>query len=311
MTDRTIALTGATGFIGSHLLRELSRLGYRVRVLLRRPTAMPIDCAHAVIGDLSRPVNMAAALSDVDTLIHSAGLAPAMTGSPDDDFRRLDIAATGNLAAAAQRAGVRRFVYLSSLRAQADVSSRDVLTEDQHPVPTDAYGQSKRAAEQELSKLDLDWVALRLALVFGPGAKGNMGRLIGLARSSYPLPFGALRARRSLLSLENLATAVETVVTSPQPLRCPLIVADPDALNVAEMITAIRAGLGRSPGLVYVPAPVLEAGFRLAGRSELYRRLAEPLVGDPTRLLKLGWVPSVPTSAALAKVARFDERAQV
>src|SRR4051812_35850484 len=119
-----------------------------------------------------------------------------MTGSPGDDFRQLNTAATGNLAAAAQRAGVRRFIYLSSLRAQADVSSRDVQTEDQHPAPTDEYGRSKFAAEQELSKLDLDWVALRLALVFGPGVKGNMGRLIGLARSSYPLPFGALRARR-------------------------------------------------------------------------------------------------------------------
>ena len=228
---------------------------------------MPANCTHAVIGDLSRPVNMAAALSEVDTLIHSAGLAPTMTGSPDDDFRRMNTAATSNLAAAAQRAGVRRFVYLSSLRAQADVSSRDVLTEDLRPTPTDAYGESKLAAEQELSKLDLDWVALRLALVFGPGVKGNMERLIGLARSSCPIPFGALGARRSLLSLENLVTAVETAITVPQMLRCPLIVADPDALSIPQMITAMRAGLGRPPGLVYVPAPVLEAGFRLAGRS--------------------------------------------
>jgi UDP-glucose 4-epimerase len=308
MTDRTIALTGATGFIGSHLLRALSGLGYRVRVLLRRPTAMPIDCTHAVIGDLSRPVNMAAALSDVDTVIHSAALAPAMTGSPDDDFRRLNVAATANLASAAQRAGVRRFMYLSSLRAQSDVSSSDVLTEDHHPAPTDAYGQSKLAAEQELSKLDLDWVALRLALVIGPGARGNIGRLIGLARSSYPLPLGALRARRSLLSLENLVAAVETVIATPQSLRGPLIVADPDPLNVPEMITAMRAGLGRPPGLLYVPVPLLRAGFQLAGWSELFRRLAEPLVGDPARLLKLGWVPAIPTSLALANVAQ--ERAR-
>lgn len=310
MNDRIIALTGATGFIGSHLLRELARLGYRVRVLLRRPTALPPDCTHAVIGDLGRPVNMAAALSDVDTLIHSAGLAPTMTGAPDDDFRRLNTAATGNLAAAAQRAGVRRFVYLSSLRAQADVSSRDVLTEDQHPNPTDAYGRSKLAAEQELSKLDLDWVALRLALVFGPGAKGNMARLIDLVRSPYPLPFGALRARRSLLSLDNLVTAVNTVVTLPQPLRRPLIVADPDPLNIPQMITAMRAGLGRRPGLVHVPRAVLERSFRLAGRLEFYRRLAEPLVGDPGRLLQLGWVPPVATSDALAAVAQCREPAR-
>ena len=308
MNDQIIALTGATGFIGSHLLRELTGLGYRVRVLLRRPTtAMPPGCTHAVIGDLGRPVNMAAALADTDTLIHSAGLAPMMTGSPDDDFRRLNTAATRSLAEAAQRAGVRRFVYLSSLRAQADVSSRDVLTEDQQPNPTDAYGRSKLAAETELSKLEFDWVALRLALVFGRGAKGNMARLIGLARSPYPLPLGALRAPRSLLSLRNLVAAVETVVATPQPLRCPLIVADPQPLSVAEMITAMRAGLGRRPGLLHVPVAVLETGFRLAGRWELYRRLAEPLVGSPDRLVQLGWVPGVATTDALAEVARFPE----
>jgi UDP-glucose 4-epimerase len=107
-----------------------------------------------------------------------------MTGSPDEDFRRLNRAATGNLAQAAQHAGVRRFIYLSSLRAQADVSARDVLTEDLPPNPTDAYGRSKLAAEQELSQRDLDWVALRLALVFGPGVQRQCRapRSISLAR---------------------------------------------------------------------------------------------------------------------------------
>jgi len=304
MHDPIIALTGATGFIGNHLLHALTRRGHRLRVLLRSPAALPPDCTNAVIGDLNRPINMAAALAGVDTVIHSAGLAPTMTGSPDEDFRRLNAAATGNLAQAAQHAGVRRFIYLSSLRAQADVSARDVLTEDLPPVPTDAYGRSKLAAEQELSRHDLDWVALRLALVFGPGVKGNVARLVDVARSPYWLPFGALRAKRSLLSLDNLVTAVETVMAAPQALRRPLIVADPEPLSIAQMITAIRAGLGRRRGLIPVPSAILHAGFRLVGRGELYRRLAEPLVGDPARLRELGWVPRVTTSDALAVLAR-------
>jgi UDP-glucose 4-epimerase len=308
MTDSVIALTGATGFIGNHLLRELTRRGYRVRVLLRSPTALPPNCTNAVIGDISRPINMAAALAGVDTVIHSAGLAATMTGSPDEDFRRLNTAATANLAQAAQNAGVRRFIYMSSLRAQADVSADTVLTEDLEPRPTDAYGRSKLAAEQELAKLDLDWVALRLALVFGPGVKGNMANLIGLARSPYPLPFGALRARRSLLSLANLVNAVEAVIASAQPLRRPLIVADPDPLDVPQMITAMRAGLGRRPGLISVPATLLERGFRLTGRAELYRRLAKPLVADPAELLRVGWVPGIATSDALTMLAKFHDR---
>jgi UDP-glucose 4-epimerase len=309
MGDPIIALTGATGFIGKHILRELTGLGYHVRVLLRTPTALPANCTSAVIGDLNRPVNMAQALAEVGIIIHSAGNAPTMTGSPGDDFRQLSAQATGNLAHAATRAGVRRFIFMSSLRAQAGASSDRILTEDLQPEPADPYGQSKLAAEQELARLDLDWVALRLASVVGPGVGGNMARLIRLARSPVPLPFGALRAQRSLLSLDNLVTAVLAVSAAPQPLRRPLIVADPDPLNIPQMITAMRGGLGRRPGLIPVPMSMLARGFELAGRSELYRRLAEPLVAIPDRLFQLGWVPKVRTTDALAAVARAEERA--
>ena len=304
MGDPIIALTGATGFIGQHILHELTGLGLHVRVLLRTPTALPANCTSAVIGDLNRPMNMAAALAGVDTIIHSAGNAPTMTGSPGDDFRQLSAEATGNLAQAARRAGVRRFIFMSSLRAQAGASTDRILTEDLAPEPADPYGQSKLAAERELSLIDLDWVALRLASVVGPGVSGNIARLIRLARSPFPLPFGALRAQRSLLSLDNLVTAVLAASAAPQPLQRPLIVADPDPLNIPQMITAMRAGLGRRPGLIHVPMSILARSFQLAGRSELYRRLAEPLVADPGRLLQLGWVPRVTTFDSLAAVAR-------
>ena len=113
-----LALTGATGFIGQHLLRELPKRGYRLRVLLRRPTVMPIEAASAVIGDIARPQNMSAALQDVDAVIHSAGIAQAMSGVPDDDYRIINTEATIGLARAARRAGAKRFVFLSSIRAQ-------------------------------------------------------------------------------------------------------------------------------------------------------------------------------------------------
>ena len=308
MNEPLIALTGATGFIGQYLVRELPRLGFRVRVLLRKPTTLPIDCSNAVIGDLTRPINIAAALADVHAVVHSAALTPTMSGAPEQDFRLLNTQATAALAQAARRAGVRRFVFMSSLRAQTGPTSKDVLTEEMEPRPTDPYGRSKRAAEEELAKLDLDWVALRLALVCGTGVKGNMARLIELARSPYPLPFGALQARRSLLSLPNLAVAVRSVLNAPGRLNCPLIVADPAPVTVPEMIAAMRGGLGRRPGLVSVPPVVLETIFRLTGRSELYDRLAGPLVGDPARLIRLGWVPPVSSFDTLAAVARSGSR---
>src|SRR6185312_5124756 len=135
-----VALTGATGFIGRHLLRELPARGYRIRVLLRRPTELPVECTSALIGDLLNPRNMAAALADVDAVIHTAGLAHAMSGRPEDDYRLLNTEATMALARAAERAGVRRFAFLSSIRAQSGPASDAVLTEAMEPRPTDAYG---------------------------------------------------------------------------------------------------------------------------------------------------------------------------
>ncbi|HEY1364180.1 MAG TPA: NAD-dependent epimerase/dehydratase family protein [Xanthobacteraceae bacterium] len=299
-----VALTGATGFIGQHLLRELPKRGYRLRVLLRRPSIVPMECASAVVGDLARPQNMAAALADVDAVIHSAGLAHAMSGMPEDDYRVLNTEATIALARAAQRAGAKRFVFLSSIRAQSGATAQGVLTEELAPQPTDAYGRSKLAAEQGLSELGLDWVALRLVLVYGPGVKGNMAELLRFARTPYPLPLGALKGRRSLLSLDSLAAAVDTVLAAPGELRRPLIVADPEALTIPEMIAAVRRGLGRRPGLIPVPTALLETALRAAGRMEVYQRLAGSLVADPSALRRLGWTPPVATADALAALAR-------
>ena len=119
-----IALTGATGFIGQYLLQELPRRGHRLRVLLRRPTNMPVQGSSAVIGDLSRPQNMGAALAGVDAIVHSAGIAGATSGCPEDDYRILNTEATIGLAQAAHRAGVKRFVFLSSIRAQCGPHGR-------------------------------------------------------------------------------------------------------------------------------------------------------------------------------------------
>jgi UDP-glucose 4-epimerase len=299
-----IALTGATGFIGQHLLHELPKRGYRVRVLLRRPTVVPLESASAIVGDLARPQNMTAALADVDAVIHSAGLAHAMSGLPEDDYRTLNTEATIALARAAQRAGVRRFVFLSSIRAQSGPSADHVLTEDLTPQPTDAYGRSKLAAEQGLAELALDWVALRLVLVYGAGVKGNMAELVRLARTPYPLPLGALRSRRSLLSLDNLVAAIDAVLSAPGRLRRPLIVSDPKALTIPAIVAALRRGLGRRPGLIPVPVAVLRTALHAAGRGEIYERLSGSLVAEPARLRELGWSPPVTTPKGLAALAQ-------
>src|SRR6185369_1266710 len=113
------------------------------------------------------------------------------------------------------------------------------------------------------------------------------------ARSPFPLPFGSLRAQRSLISLDNLLSAVTLLLGTQQALRRPLIAADPTPLTIPEMIAAMRAGLGRHPAVVPLPEAVLRAALRIANRPALYRRLAEPLVASPARLIGMGWNPTV------------------
>jgi UDP-glucose 4-epimerase len=301
-----IALTGATGFIGRHLLRELPKRGYRLRVLLRKPSEVALPCASAVIGDLARPQNMGAALADADAVIHSSGVAHAMSGIPEDDYRLLNTDGTMALARAAERAGIRRFVFLSSIRAQCGPSADRVLSEDMTPAPTDAYGRSKLAAEEGLRDLARDWVALRPVVVYGPGVKANIEQLMRLARSPWPLPLAGLTARRSLLAIDNLVGAIDCVLRHPGSLQRPLIVADPTPLTLAEMIAAMRRGLGRRPGLLPMPKALLRLACQASGRGELYERVAGDLVADSSALHALGWLPSVATQAGLAALMRNE-----
>ena len=183
---------------------------------------------------------------------------------------------------------MKRFVFLSSIRAQSGPTATSALSEDDEPDPTEAYGRSKLAAERALGTLDMDWVALRPVLVYGPGVKGNMAALIALAQSPWPLPLGGLSAERSLLSLENLALAVETVLAAQGPLRRSFVVADPEPMSVAEIVAALRSGLGRNRGLIPVPSWLLRSAAALIQRQEAYERLAGSLIANPEALKAAG-----------------------
>lgn len=300
-----VAITGTTGFIGSYLVRELPKRGYRLRLLLRRPNSgVRLEAASAVIGDLSRLHSTREAFAGVDAVIHTAGLAHAMSVLPEDDYRTLNTEATVELAKAAYANGVKRFVFLSSVRAQSAPSCAKMLTEDGVPRPTDAYGRSKLAAEVGVSSLKSDWVALRLPLTFGTGVRGNFARLMQLAASSYPLPLGALHARRSLLSMDNLIAALDCVLRAEKAMNGPVLVADPDPLSLPEMVSFMREAIGKPPRLVPVPQPVLAAMFSTFGRREDFERVAGSLVVSTDKIKRIGWNPGVTSREAIRRLMR-------
>ena len=303
MRPGRILVTGATGFVGSHLVPWLSANGRKVRVALRSPADLPPGVESAVIGDIAEPRNLSRALEDVSAVVHCAGVAHASQTIPEAVYDSVNRGATLCLAAAAAKAGVSRFVFLSSIRAQSGPVANGLLTEDMPPLPTDAYGRSKLAAERGLAEIDMDWAALRPVLVYGPGVKGNMQALLRLARSSWPVPLGMIKARRSILAIDNLCSAIATVLDIEAPLRRPLIVADPEALSAGEMVAALRAGTGRRPRLLPVPETALALLGRLAGKADAVSRLTGALEASPAELIRLGWRPVCGTREALARLA--------
>lgn len=298
-----VLVTGASGFVGRHLVRALAGEGYQLRAVSRGPVPDKPGVEQVTIGDLGSAIDWRPLLAGVDHVVHGAGLAHADGEIAEERYRLVNTQATLDLARAAQAAGIRRFVFLSSIRAQSGPISERPLSEADKPAPTDAYGRSKLAAEQGLVQLDLNWVALRPVLVYGEGVKANMAALLRLARLPLPLPLGGLSAQRSLLAIENLCGAIAFGLSEACPPRRSYIVADPEPLSVPAMLAAMRAGLGRRPGLVAVPSAWLERAARLARRPAAYERLAGGLVASPAALLSAGWRPQVETRAALARLA--------
>jgi nucleoside-diphosphate-sugar epimerase len=295
-----ILITGATGFVGRRLMHDLLAEGYDVLAALRSPAILPRGVAPVIMGDMGKMPDWEPVLESVDAVVHTAAIAHT-DGVARDAYDLINHRASVHLAQSAAAAGVARFVFLSSIRAQSGPVSGSLLIETDAPAPTDFYGLSKLSAERGLAQItSMDWVALRPVLVYGVGVKGNMASLMKLARWPLPLPFATFQGQRSLVSLGNLSRAVQTVLQHPTPLRRPLIVADPDSLTLPQIITAMRKGVGY-PGLMFpFKEQWMQKAAEYVGKKEMFSRLAGSLEADSSALMALGWEPDADTCAQLA-----------
>jgi UDP-glucose 4-epimerase len=303
--DGRILVTGASGFIGRALVSKLAAEGRTVRAAMREPVdVFPRNVETLAMSDLTSPLDWRMLLNRVDAVVHLAGIAHSGPGVAEDAYDRVNRRATAELAAAAARAGVRRIVFLSSIRAQSGPTADRVLTEDDAPQPTDPYGRSKLAAEEAVRQAGVPYTILRPTLVYGTHVKGNLANLIKIAQTPWPLPFAALRSRRSLLARENLIGAIEFVLGHEASAQSTYIVADPKPVTVGEIVRALRTAAGRPARLIPVPAALMGMAARAAGRAELWDRVGGSLVVDPSRLLAAGWRPAVETQAGLEALGR-------
>ena len=216
-----------------------------------------------------------------------------------------DVAA---LADAAGVADVRRVVFLSSIRAQCGASSDRIETETSTEQPTDAYGIAKLAGERALAASGVAHVILRPVLIVGEEPKGNLALLARLARSGLPLPLAGIGARRSMVSLADVVAAIEQAIEDDAMLGGRFILADAEALSVAETVAALRRGLGMSPRLFSIPEALLALPFRLIGRDDIWQRIGGPLVARPEGLMRIGFTPRRSVRAALEAMIRSPAR---
>lgn len=300
-----VLVTGASGFIGRALVPALLSRGHAVRAASRGKPAFASAVETVVHGDLGGDgfgdgSSWLPLVRDVDAVVHLAGIAHTGPGVPAEDYDRVNHRATVGLAAAAGTAGVGRLVLVSTVRAQTGPSSGRVLTEDDPPAPTDPYGRSKLQAEIALARSQTPFTVLRPVLVYGPGVKGNLAALARLAALPVPLPFGAFDRRRSLLGIANLVAAIAFVLGHAAARGATYLVADPEPVSLAEIVTALRAGMGRSPGLVDVPPVLMRLALTAVGRARYWDQLAGELVVDPGKLTRAGFRPETSTAAGLA-----------
>lgn len=310
-TATRILITGASGFVGRALAAAFAQGGYTVRAAVRRPPEPAFARGVEVVQhpDLSEDFDWRPLLEGVDQVIHLAGIAHTGRGVAPELYDRINRQATGLLAAAAAQAGVRQFVFVSSIRAQNGPCADHAVTERDPATPTDGYGRSKLAAEAAVRAAGVPFTILRPVLLYGPGVKGNFALLLRAAFSPWPLPVKDFVNRRSLLGIENFASAASFVLSAPAAIGETYLLADPGiALRLADVIATLRKAQGRRPMLLPLPPHYLEIALRLMRRDDLWERLGGNLRVDPGKLMAAGWRPLHDTRSGLAALAQAESR---
>jgi nucleoside-diphosphate-sugar epimerase len=317
MAEPLILITGATGFVGTALCEVLSKQGYRIRRAVRSATQAKLENA-CVIGDITNDAAWQTALQSVNVVIHLAARTHVLddrSADPLAEYRKVNVLGTTALARQAAASGVRRLVFLSSIKVNGESTVGAPFTERDRPAPEDAYGISKLEAEHALQHIakttGLETVTLRPPLVYGPHVKGNFLRLLGAVTRGLPLPLASVNNRRSLIYVGNLVDALITCMDAPAAAGKTYLVSDGKDISTPALIGKLAAAMNKSPRLLPCPTQLLTLGAAMLGKRGAVARLIGSLCVDSACIRsELGWQPRYSLDQGLNETAQWYHQSQ-
>jgi UDP-glucose 4-epimerase len=296
-----VLLTGATGFVGSNLLARLKKQCDIQVVLTTRKDIPETDVNTIVVGDIDGATDFSVALRDTDAVIHCAARAHIMSDNVPDplaEYRRVNVAGTLNLAQQAARYGIKRFIFISSIKVNGEsTTSKPKFTAFDIPAPLDAYGQSKAEAEQALLELsretNMEVVIIRPTLVYGPAVKANFASLFSVVSRGILLPFACIfNNKRSLVSVTNLVDLIVTCIDHPKAANQVFLVSDDHDVSTSEMVREMAIALGKPTWQIPVPVWCYTLAGKIFSKSDMVDRLTGSLQVDITHTKEtLDWTP--------------------
>lgn len=311
--ERTVLVTGASGFVGRILCTRLISEGWNVRGTMlssESPSCLAADVEPVTVGPLGIGTPWNHALTNVDTIIHLAARVHIMADPAADplaEFRKVNVEGTARLAREAAKAGVRRLVFISSIKVNGEESVTP-YSSDSPPNPSDPYGISKWEAEQTLRKIEaesgLEVVVVRPTLVYGPGVKANFLSMMKIISRRIPLPLASITNRRSLIYIGNLVDALAISAVHPAAAGKTYLVSDGEDVSTPELIRRTAKALGVTARLLPFPLQLMLLAGKLSRKSGAVNRLTGTLTVDSSRIRdELGWQPPFSMKEGLRETA--------